>query len=327
MEFNAILILLCIAILGMGFLGYRFRRNQSRMHIESGNSYDMGAGYRNVVYKGKKYEYNQLITTVLYAGLDFVGEMQTYPRRGMAPRCDSISLVVLDKKHKKISVISINRDTICRIRRYGYLGDYYDYYDSNLGYSYAFGEGGEDSITNLTEAVTNLLGVPIDDYVITNRDSVATLNSIVGGVPVTVPNDDLILLHPELKAGAQVEITDDLVMDFVRYRDISIDFSNLGRQERQKAYISSYIEKFQSMMPGKANEVWKNLESIENYMQTSITKNKYISYTNLIGGMDFDETAFHQLEGEYIRATYHEEFYVDVPAMQDLIFSLFYEEA
>lgn len=39
-------------------------------HVTGTNSVDVGAGYRYTEYNGKKYQYNNRVTTLLYAGLD-----------------------------------------------------------------------------------------------------------------------------------------------------------------------------------------------------------------------------------------------------------------
>ena len=68
-----ILLLLILALFAGGFFVYRRTKVQKREHISSTHSYDMGSGYRVVYHNGKKYRYNNLITTVLYAGLDSTG--------------------------------------------------------------------------------------------------------------------------------------------------------------------------------------------------------------------------------------------------------------
>lgn len=326
-EVTLVAVLFLVVLGFFGFFAYRHLGSQNSMHVESRNSYDMGAGYRNIVYNGKKYEYNQLITTVLYIGVDALGEMQTFPRSGMAPRSDSMNLVVLDKKHQKLSIISVNRDTILRLRRYSLLLDYWEYYESQLAYAYAFGDGAELSSGNVVEAVSNLLGVPIDDFVVTNRDSIAGLNDLVGGVTVTVPNNDLVAQHPEMKAGATVDLTADNVSDFVRYRDTGHDFSNAGRLDRQKTFISAYVKKLQGLFPDKINEFWNSLSGIEHYMQTSITRNKYLKYANLLDKLEYEDTSFYQIPGEYRNGEFHDEFYVDVDAMKEMVIDLFYDLA
>lgn len=317
-------LLLLIVALGI-LLAARQIRTQNTMHV-TGNDVDMGASYRVLTYEGKRYSYNQTITTVLYTGLDFTGELQTYPRRGMAPRCDSLTLIVLDKKHETMSMIPINRDTMCEIRRYSLFGDFYDYYVSNLAYAYAYGDGGESSINNVIEAVEKLLGVPVNDYVFTNRDSIEMLSALVGDVSVTVPNNDLVGLFPEMKEGATVTINKDNVERYVRYRNMGAHLSNVGRMERQRSYMDAYVQKLMEMLPNNQEKFWNELSEMEGYMQTSITKNKYLQYVNLLNKIDPSGTTFYKIDGEIVEAG-HAYFYPDGDALRKMVLDIFYESA
>ena len=92
-------IILAVVVTAGVLLFQGIRKNQKV--IQSGNSYDMASGYRNITYKGKKYQYNSLITNILYAGIDSLGKIEKTGYTA-APRADTVSLVVLDKKHKKM---------------------------------------------------------------------------------------------------------------------------------------------------------------------------------------------------------------------------------
>ena len=114
---------ICIAALAAGgtFL-HQERAAQSVMHVTAGNSVDMKSGYRRITYQGKEYQYNSLITTILYAGIDSEGEMKASNAYSNKARADSISLVILDKKHQRMRILALNRDTMTDIRRYSRCG-------------------------------------------------------------------------------------------------------------------------------------------------------------------------------------------------------------
>lgn len=317
-----------VAVIFCGYFLWKQSRAQKSLHVSSTASYDMGSGYRNIEYNGVKYKYNSLITTVLYAGVDSEGEMRSYVQAGQAPRADSINLIVLDKKHNKMSIIALNRDTITRIRRYTVLGDDYDYYDSALTYTYAYGNGADTSCENLTEAVSFLLGIPVNDYLVTNRDSMQYFNDLVGGVTVTVPNNDLADEYPSVRKGRKIEITSDFVSTYLRSRDTEKDFSNAGRIERQRSYINAYVDKIKEMLPDRRNEIWEKLVDMDHYLQTSVTRNKYLQYAKLLSNLDYTDADFYEPAGEYtLDPMYHyfDDFYVDEAALKELVLDLFYE--
>ena len=299
---------------------------QQRQHVTAGNSVDMKNGYRTRTYDGKEYQYNSLIITILYAGIDSEGTMEATAAYSNKARADSIALVILDKKKQKMSILALNRDTMTQIRRYTREGDDLGLYTSHLGYAYSYGDGGEVSCENLEEAVQLLIGdIPISDYVVTNRSSMTEINDLVGGVTVTVPNNDLAAKHSDLSQGRVVTLDDSNVEDFLRYRDIQTDFSNEGRIQRQQAYITAYIGQFRELLQTDLESAWDKTEEMTDHLQTSITKSKYLGLAKLLESVSFDDTDYYRPEGTDQLGDLHDEFYLDEDNMEKLIIDLFYE--
>ena len=139
-------------------------KEQKNYHVTGANSVDVGAGYRYTEYNGKKYQYNNRVTTLLYAGLDSFDELKQTATYGDKARADSIMLIVLDEVSKKMSVVAINRDTMTEVHRFSRKGDDLGVYVTHLGYAYTNGDGGEASCENLKTAVSTLFNnLPIDD--------------------------------------------------------------------------------------------------------------------------------------------------------------------
>ncbi len=327
MMICVVFLLFLAAAAAGGYVVYKRTSQQKRQHVSSSNSHDMGSGYRVINYEGKKYRYNNLITTFLYTGIDSSGPMRTYSIAGEGPLADTIDLVVLDKKNKRMSVISINRYTLTRILRYSAFFNDSEYYESMICYTFSFGDGAKLSCQNLTEAVSYLLGIPIDEYIVSNLDSMTYINDIVGGVTVTVPNDTLTDKIPGAVKGSKLEITSDNVMTYLRTRDITRYFTNDERLERQKSYILAYLDKLRSILPEERSQVWDKLEEMNQYMLTSVTKNKYLQYAKLLGTVDFSEENYYSLPGYNQRGMYYDEFVPDKEGIQKLVIDLFYEAA
>ena len=320
-------VIVCVVVLLVGFVGiYRQLQNQKAMDIR-GTSNNTGSGYRDITYKGEKYRYNNLITSILYVGVDSTGKMETKARYGNKARADSIQLIVMDEKKCRMSVVSINRDTMTDIRQYSLDGTDMGLYQTHIGYAYTYGDGGKVSCENLCEAVSLLFGgIPINRYVVTNQDSMPYINNLVGGVEVTVPNNDLAEEYPELYEGAQVTLDDTTIKPFLQYRDTSIDFSNEGRMERQKAFAMSYVNKVKSMDKNQIEKLWDSLDTMKDYLQTSITKNQYINLADFIKKSELTDDSCIKLEGQDQVGKIHDEFYPDEDALQQLIIDLFYEK-
>lgn len=317
-----------LAVIGGGaaFVAQSYQVQKSR-HVTAENAVNVGSGYRNITYKGKKYQYNSLITNVLYAGVDSVGKMEPSGVYGDQARADSISLVVMDKKHKKMTIVAISRDTMTDIHRYTLDGKDRGAGESHLGFAYTYGDGGKASCENLVRAVSDLLcGIPIQEYVVTNQTSMPYINNLVGGVTVTVPNNDLVQNYPELAEGAVVKLNDSNITDYLHYRNTEQDFSNESRIERQKSFINAYIPLAKEQAKKNPDGMWTKLEQMEDYLQTSITKNKYIDLVNLLDQVAYTEENFYRLEGQDQAGEMHDEFVPDAERLQEKVIELFYEE-
>ncbi len=326
-KFAAAAALLCIVVLSAGgFFLLHSQKEQSRLHVTAGNSVDMKGGYRTITWKDKEYQYNSLITTILYAGLDSTDPLKASETYSNKARADSVSVVILDKKKKKMSILALNRDTMTEIRRYTRTGEDMGTYVSHLGYAYSYGDGGEVSCEDLKEAVEKLLGISIDEYAVTNQSSITSINDLVGGVTVTVPNDDLAAMYPELKKGAVVTLDDSNVKDFLQHRDTAADFSNEGRIERQQAYVTAYVDLLKDRLASEPDQLWQEIGQMNDYLQTSITKNKYLSLARLLEKVSFTDADYYRPTGKDSAGELHDEFYVDEDALQQLVIDLFYEE-
>lgn len=302
-------------------------KEQKNYHVTGANSVDVGAGYRYTEYNGKKYQYNNRVTTLLYAGLDSFDELKQTATYGDKARADSIMLIVLDEVSKKMSVVAINRDTMMEVHRFSRNGDDLGVYVTHLGYAYTNGDGGEASCENLKTAVSTLFNnLPIDGYMVSNQTSIVMINDLVGGVTVTVPNDDLAAKYPELTTGNVVTLDESNVRAYVQQRDTAVDFSNDGRIERQKSFVLSFMDEFGAMVKEDASSVWDSLEACSDWMQTDITKNKYLSLADAFSNTNLTPDSYYILEGEDQLGELHDEFYYDEDALQELIIKLFYRE-
>ncbi len=283
--------------------------------------------YRRLRRDGVEYEYNSQVTALLYAGIDSQGRMQTTDRYTIAPRADAINLIVLDGYRERIRVLAISRDTLARMTRYTMDGTYRDEYVSQLGYAYTYGDGGRISCENLCNAVSTLLGgVPVHEYVVSNMDGVARGNEMAGGVQVTVPNDDVAELHPELTAGAQVVLDAENVLDYVRYRDVSLPHSNVGRMQRQESFLIPFLARIQQRLREDPEQIWRALEDSGDYIQTSVTRSEYLSLADRIAGAAFDADDYFYLSGEDATGARSDVFVPDAAELQSLVLELFYLE-
>lgn len=283
--------------------------------------------YQNITFEGKNYVYNSKATAVLYAGIDSAGEIETYNRYTVASRADTIELFILDDYHKTVKILGISRDTISEFGRYTMDGTYRDEYSSQIGYAFAFGDGGKVSCNNLKSAVSKLLGgIPVKEYVVTNTDTLKDINRMAGGVTVTVPNSDLAGLYPELAEGRTVTLDDSNIEAFVRYRDVDEEFSNNGRMERQRAFSEGFMEIFKKKISEDAEGTWSQIEEIKGNMLTSISRSQYMDLADKISEAEFSSEYYYTVEGENVHGAENDELHVNKKKLQKLIVELFYIE-
>ena len=276
---------------------------------------------------GVDYEYNQQITTILYAGVDSSGPMTTTDRYTIAPRADTINLIILDGYHGTLRILAISRDTMTGITRYTMDGTLRDTYVSHLGYAYTYGDGGRVSCENLANAVSALLGgVPVHEYVVTNTSGIAAGNAMVGGVRVTVPNDDVAHLHPELTAGAEVTLDDANAVDYVMYRDTSVPFSNNGRMARQETFFTGFVSQVKAQVSENPEAFWQSVEARAGQMQTSITRSQYLSLAKKLESVSFGPESYIYLGGFDESGDEFDEYYPGEADLLPLILDLFYLE-
>lgn len=300
-------------------------RSRAGYHVVSSRQVDVGGGYRSIQYKGKSYRYNNRVTSILYAGIDSEGDIKVKTAYAGAPRADSISLVVMDELHNRMTIIALNRDTMTGIHKYTVDGKDRGTFINHLAFAFTYGDGGAVSCENLCRAVSDLLfGIPIDGYVVSNRTSLPLLGEAVGPVEVVVPNDSLADLG--FNAGETAIIDSENLMTFVRTRDTGEDLSNVSRMERQQAYITAAIDKIVTLLTRDSDTAWRFMEQAEACVLTDITRNRYLDLTKVLRNTYYTEGGYYTPEGEQVVGEQHDEFYPDQDALHDKVIELFYIE-
>ncbi len=148
-------------------------------------------------------------------------------------RSDTIMVVTVDTSTKQVSLLSIPRDTRVKI--------------PGLGWdkiNHAFANGGHKLSM---KAVEDLLGIPMDYYVLINFAAFNKIVDAVGGVTIDVekrmyyedPYDNLII---DLDPGEQ-KLDGRTAIKYVRYRD---EEGDIGRIARQQKFIKAMLNEVAS---------------------------------------------------------------------------------
>ncbi|WP_251943412.1 MULTISPECIES: LCP family protein [Staphylococcus] len=144
-------------------------------------------------------------------------------------RSDSIILMSINKKNKKVEMISVPRDTRTEI-----VGKHKE---DKINHAYAY--GGPDMAV---KSVEKLMDVPIDHYAAINMDGVSTVIDELDGVDV-VSNASFFIKGYDFKKGKKYHMDGKEAMNFMRSRKEPGAGGDEGRQVRQQLVIEAVAKK------------------------------------------------------------------------------------
>ncbi len=171
---------------------------------------------------------------------------------------DTMLLVRFDPQNKKLSVLSIPRDTRTYVEGRGEVkineANYY---------------GGPASSA---KSVSGLLGgVGIDRYVTVNIHGIKSLVDALGGITINVPKDMKYTdnsqhLYIDLKAGKQ-KLNGEQIVHYLLYRHD--DLGDIGRVQRQQLLMRAFVE--EQVNVGLLSRLPKILSVIQSHLDTNLS--------------------------------------------------------
>ncbi|ACV64790.1 cell envelope-related transcriptional attenuator [Desulfofarcimen acetoxidans DSM 771] len=173
-----------------------------------------------------------------------------------ASRSDSIILASVDAESKQASMLSIPRDTRVRIPKHGM-----DKINSAIAY------GGPETTVDIVE---DLLGVPMDYYVVTNFNGFKDIVDTLGGVTIDVEKDmyyydptDKFLIN--LKKGVQ-RMDGDKSIQYVRFRMDAL--GDISRTQRQQKFLEALAKEM--LQPSTIAKLPKLIPQINRNVETNL---------------------------------------------------------
>ena len=176
---------------------------------------------------------------------------------------DTIMVASLDSKHNRASVMSIPRDTMSNVKRNV----------KKINAAYADGaKDGVGNIENLKQEVSNLMGFPMDNYVVIDLTAFEELIDALGGVTLDVPikmdyDDPYQDLHIHIEKGLQTLNGKDAI-GFVRYRS-GYAQGDLGRVKAQQLFIEALAQ--QVATPATVTKIPQLTDIVLDNMMTDLT--------------------------------------------------------
>jgi polyisoprenyl-teichoic acid--peptidoglycan teichoic acid transferase len=147
-------------------------------------------------------------------------------KRGEVGRTDTLLLFVGDRGMPRAAMLSVPRDLWVVIPGYG---------DERINAAYELGGG-----ATARQTVSNVLGQPVDHYLVIGLQGVRDVVDGVGGVDITVasaihddayPTDDYGYQTVDIPAGRQ-HMDGDTALKYARTRHQDSDFARTGRQQQ-----------------------------------------------------------------------------------------------
>ncbi len=296
--------------------------------IELQPTEEEAAGWKEgwVKYNGQVYAYNEDILTFLVMGIDKNRDVKEVEEGTNGGQADALFLVVLNPHDNSLSVIGINRNTMTDISVYDDNGAYVNTIKAQIAVQHGFGNGVEESCEYQVNAVQHLFyEMPVHGYAAINMSAIGPLTDMVGGVDVVALEDIKSGNSTVIKEGEEVHLEGDLAFTYIHNRDTKEFGSADHRLERQKQFITTYLQKVKQKTKEDIGFPISVYQAIAPQTVTSLTVDEMTYLVSIAKDYSFDENYLYTLKGETKQGNVFEEFYVDETDLFELILKVFYE--
>jgi LCP family protein required for cell wall assembly len=278
-----------------------------------------------VTYNNQQYRYNNTIRTYLFMGIDTDDPVHKAENGISGGQADALFLIVVDKAHEKLSLISIHRNLMTTVKMYNREGEYTGDAELQICLQHGYGDGERLSCQRTADCVSNLFyGIPIHGYVSLNMGGIGILNDALGGVEVTILQDLVSeSRNVHLTAGETKVLNGDEAYVYVRSRDITQFDSASDRLARQEQYLNNMIPVMLKRIRSASSAV-SVYGAAEDYIYSNIDYNRL---ADEISDMTYDASeGMREVPGEVVMGEQLEEFYADDDGLYQLILDVFYEK-
>ena len=311
----SIVLIFCIALVSSFFIMVKLGEIRLKNNLVSAEKLEEDGSQDDfdvVYHDGKKYKYNENLINLLLIGVD-QDDNESKEFQGQA---DALYLVSVDKKADKVKIIGVSRNTMCDFGMIGIDGEAYSTERGQICLAYAYGNDDVQSSENCVNAVSNLLyGIPINGYYTIHLDAIKTLVDAVGGVSVTVTENDADTKYYGSK-GKSITLDGEAAYSYVQARGNS----NGPRVERHKKFISGFVNSAKRAVVKDLTLPFKLAEEMKKYSTTNmdLTSAVYLATEALNWNLEFLN-----IKGEYGLEDGLETFTVDETELKNMIIGNF----
>lgn len=259
---------LLVLVLGVGYV-------LANQFLFSGNGFaGSGGGAKKVALEGR--------TNFLLMGIDArEGETNT--------RTDTIMLVSVDKERNRIAMLSLPRDTRVRIPGQGY---------EKINSANVY--GGPELVM---KTVSDLVGVEIDNYLMTNVRGFRDIVDTLGGVTLDVekrmyhydPYDEPELRKIDLQPGLQ-RLDGNKALQYVRFRSDLL--GDVTRTERQQKFLKALAKEM--MQPATITKLPRLIPTINKYLETNLGLSDMVTLARAAQDLNNVEIVTQTMPGKFL---------------------------
>ncbi|MBZ9688223.1 LCP family protein [Clostridium estertheticum] len=205
-------------------------------------------------------------------------------------RTDTMIVAHYNAEDKKISLVSIPRDTLITI----------DGKNQKINAAHAIG-----GVTSAVDAVEKLLGIRIDYYGKINYEGFRKVIDAIGGVDMDITrtmnyDDPTQNLSIHFKKGTTVHLNGKKAEEFFRWRknNDGTGFANgdLDRIENQHMFISKVMEKVKN--PTIVIKIPSILSAIQSSVETNMDAKDIMKYGYIFATINKDQLSMYTVKGD-----------------------------
>ena len=278
-----------------------------------------------VTYNNQRYRYNNKIRTYLFMGIDTDEPVHKAEDGISGGQADALFLIVVDKAHEKLSLISIHRNLMTPVKMYNREGEFIGDAELQICLQHGYGDGERLSCQRTVDCVSNLFyKIPIHGYVSLNMGGIGILNDALGGVELTVMQDlNVPGRNVKLTAGETKVLNGNEAYVYVRSRDTTQFDSASDRLARQEQYLNKMVPVLLKRIK-RASSAVSIYGAAEDYIYSNIDYNRL---ADEISNIDYDSSeGMLEIPGEVVMGEQLEEFYADDDGLYQLILDVFYDK-
>lgn len=279
-----------------------------------------------VEYNGVRYRYNDQMRNFLLMGID--SDETPDAAAGSHDQADVLVLAALDMTAGEMTLININRDTICMMEQI-YPDGTIHLEETQLALAYAYGDGRYKSCELTRDAVSNIFyGLPIHGYAAYYMKGIGPLNDAVGGVTVKILGDypfhQIGGVYDMMREGRTLTLNSDQAIAYIRARLEEQADANELRMKRQKQYMLALIQKAKEQVLSNPASVLTLYNAVDEYVLTDLNLGQISYMATRAATMDFSGDLRTLTTERKVGEDHLVEQYVDQTALYELMLDVFY---